>query len=133
MYTMKEKLRRRNQPEVEGGGTPSPATQPEAPSPTPYEAAIFAAELGGEAPELDLHGLEIDQALSELDTFLHHQMMLKAEVLKIIHGRGEQKLQRAIHEWLRQAPQSKLVAYFRGSENPTHQNAVTYLALHSLG
>jgi dsDNA-specific endonuclease/ATPase MutS2 len=90
-----------------------------------HEAAIFAAELG-DAEKIDLHGLSIENATRELDSFLHHEFMNGTEVVKIIHGRGEQKLQNAVMKMLRN---HAVVEYFRGSNSPTQINAVTYAAL----
>lgn len=98
---------------------------------TDFESAIFAAELG-EAPEIDLHGLSADQALHELETFLHSELMRGSEVIRIIHGRGSQILRKKIHEWLKKQQSADLVALFRDAQNPAQQNAVTYAALHRL-
>ncbi len=97
----------------------------------PHEAAAFAAELG-EAPEIDLHGQSADQALHELDSFLHSRLMHGDEVIRIIHGRGNQVLRKKIHEWLEKQKQLDLVAYYRDAQNPAQQNAVTYAVLHRL-
>lgn len=96
-----------------------------------YESAIFAAELGV-APEIDLHGLNKDQALHELDRFMHHEMLAGSEVIRIIHGRGDQILRKEIHKWLEKQKSLQLVAYFRNAENAGEQNAVSYAALHRL-
>ncbi len=90
-----------------------------------HEAAIFAAELG-DAINVDLHGLSVEDATRELDSFLHHEFMNGTEVVKIIHGRGEQKLQKAVEKLLHNHP---VVEYFRGSNSPTQMNAVTYAVL----
>ncbi len=97
----------------------------------PYENAVFAAELG-ECPEVDLHGMSSDLALHELDRFLHQELMQDAEVIRIIHGRGEQILRKKIHAWLTKQKDLDLVAYFRDAQNASQQNAVTYAALHRL-
>ncbi len=90
-----------------------------------HESAIFAAELG-DAVKIDLHGLSVEDATRELDSFLHHEFMNGTEVVKIIHGRGEQKLQKAVMKSLHD---NKIVEYFRGSNSPTQMNAVTYAVL----
>ncbi len=96
------------------------------------EAAIFAAELGA-APSIDLHGMPKHLALSELETFFHSEIMRGSEVIKIIHGRGDQILRSAIRAWLEQPEQKKLVKKFRDSENPAQHGAVTLVALERLG
>lgn len=106
------------------------AENPE-PSNDPFETAIFSAELG-ECPSIDLHGLDVNLALDGLDRFLHHELMQGADVIKIIHGRGEQILHRKVHEWLERQKQADLVALFRDSQDPKQMNAVTFAALHRL-
>lgn len=101
---------------------------PELPRPSDqYETAIFAAELGS-APEIDLHGETVDEALVRLDQFINHEFVAGTEVVKIIHGRGSGKLRAAIHDYLRK--QTELVAYFRDAQTPAQQGGATYAALH---
>jgi DNA mismatch repair protein MutS2 len=95
------------------------------------ESAIFAAELG-ECPEIDLHGESADQAIRALDTFLHSELMRGAEAIRIIHGRGNQVLRKAIHAWLAEQRRLDLVSGFRDAQNTREQNGVTYAALHRL-
>ncbi|MBU0540297.1 Smr/MutS family protein [Patescibacteria group bacterium] len=90
-----------------------------------HEAAIFAAELG-EAPEIDLHGLTTEEAINRLETFLHHEFMHGTETVKIIHGRGEEILRKAVQKTLTGHP---LVEYSRGSNNPKQAGAVTFAVL----
>ncbi|MBI5655115.1 Smr/MutS family protein [Candidatus Uhrbacteria bacterium] len=98
----------------------------------PYEPAFFAAELG-EAPEINLHGMSVDEALSEVDRFLHQELMRGSEVIRIIHGHGEQKLRAAIDKWLARQKELDLVAAYRGAQHRSgQQNAVTYAALHRI-
>ncbi|MDQ7814975.1 MAG: Smr/MutS family protein [Patescibacteria group bacterium] len=96
-----------------------------------FETAIFSAEIG-ECPGIDLHGLSADSALHELDSFMHQELMRGSEVIKIIHGRGEQVLRRAVHSWLEEQKRLDLVALYRDAQSPGQQNAVTYAALHRL-
>jgi DNA-nicking Smr family endonuclease len=92
---------------------------------TDHEAAIFSAELG-DSVSVDLHGLDIESALRELDAFLHHEFMNETEVVKIIHGRGEQKLKNAVEKFL---STHGVVEYYRGSNSPSQAGAVTYAVL----
>jgi len=98
--------------------------------PDPIESALFAADLGGQAPELDLHGLPPEQALDELRAFVNHEFAdpprLEIKIIKIIHGRGTGRLQRQAEEYLRAEP---VVLRFRGSQAPGQANAVTLAAL----
>jgi DNA-nicking Smr family endonuclease len=96
-----------------------------------FEAALFAAELGG-APEIDLHGQSTDLALSEMETFLHAHLMSGSEVVRIIHGRGEQILRNSIMKRLGELKKQELVAAFRDTTNPAQQGAVTLVALHRI-
>ena len=104
---------------------------PEMPQETdPNETVIFAAELGGQVPTIDLHGFTRDWAKNQLDSFLHHAFMQGDEVIKIIHGRGGGWLRQMVHEYLAEQEKLGLVAKFRGSNNPAEQNAVIFAALH---
>ncbi len=58
-------------------------------------------EFGGKNPELDLHGMSVDQAKSEIDSFLIEQINAGNGLVKIIHGWGTGKLQKQIGEYLR--------------------------------
>ena len=97
----------------------------------PFEAAIFAAELGG-AESVDLHGMTWNEAKSELDRFLHRALMAGEEVVKIVHGRGDQKLRTSIVAWLKEPAQASLIEKARNSQNAHEQNGVIYVALHRL-
>jgi Mismatch repair ATPase (MutS family) len=90
------------------------------------DALFFSAELGG-APELDLHGMNSDIAIGELDYFLNRQWHHKEPIIKIIHGRGSGILRQAIHTWLKQ--HKKLILAFRDSTQLDEAGAVTYIAL----
>jgi dsDNA-specific endonuclease/ATPase MutS2 len=92
---------------------------------SPHEPAIFAAELG-DAISIDLHGLDTNNAIHQLDEFMHKEFMRRTQVIKIIHGQGEQKLQFAVNKHLKN---HKLIEYFRGSQSPSQQGAVTYAVL----
>ncbi|MFZ2803768.1 MAG: Smr/MutS family protein [Patescibacteria group bacterium] len=100
------------------------AQEPKAPN-NPHESTIFAAELGT-AVTIDLHGLDVNQATSDLDQFLNHEFMQGTEVVKIIHGRGEQKLKKMVEAHLKNNP---LIDYSRGAQSPGQQGAVTYAVL----
>ncbi|PIP60522.1 hypothetical protein COX00_02850 [Candidatus Uhrbacteria bacterium CG22_combo_CG10-13_8_21_14_all_47_17] len=94
-----------------------------------YEHALFAAEIGG-APEIDLHGMRVEEALGILESFLHAELMQGIQVIKIIHGRGSGVLREAIHVWLK--GQKELVLYFREAEDQKAHGAVTYAVLESI-
>lgn len=90
-----------------------------------YETAVFAAELGDTA-SIDLHGMNVETALHDLEIFLDQQFMAETEAVKIIHGRGEQKLKRAVEKLL---SDHSLVEFYRSSNNPMQAGAVTYAVL----
>lgn len=95
-------------------------------TPSGHEATVFGAELGGPCVSVDLHGMTVEEAMNELDTVLDREFMAGTEVVKIIHGRGEQKLRRAVEGLL---SKHQLVEFWRGSNAPTQAGAVTYAVL----
>ena len=103
----------------------APSVPQTAPKPE-YETAIFSAELG-DAPTIDLHQdiyqLDPENAVSD---FLDKAFMQGIEVVKIIHGRGQQKLKHTIEHLLKQ---HSLVEYYRGSQKYGEENGVTYAVL----
>jgi len=56
------------------------------------EALFFAAELGADIPELDLHGFYPDEALEKLEIFLYDNQIKTKKLLRIIYGGGTGKL-----------------------------------------
>jgi DNA mismatch repair protein MutS2 len=52
-------------------------------------------------PELDLHGLSIDEALRILDKWLDQALLAGHRHVKIIHGKGKGLLRQEIHQYLR--------------------------------
>lgn len=92
------------------------------------DSLFFAAELGG-APEIDLHGWSRENAIKELELFLHAEWYRKARVIKVIHGRGAGTLRNTLHAWLNK--ETQLVLAFRDSTRMDEVGAVTYVALAS--
>jgi len=90
------------------------------------ETAIFAAELGGHAVSIDLHGLDAHEALLQLDAFLNRCFVHDGAVVRIIHGRGSGKLRTAIRSALKTHP---LVSMYRDANSSTEDGGVTYVAL----
>lgn len=95
----------------------------------PEEIAAFAAELSDETPELDLHGQTRNDALRLLDAELHHQFMQGSEAIRVIHGRGDGVLRRAVQDHARK--QTEVVALVRDAETPGQQGGATIIVLHS--
>lgn len=102
-----------------------PPFKDKSPEISPAETAIFAAEIG-EAPSLDLHGMDSHEAVHAVDAFLNREFMTNSEAVRIIHGRGTGTLRKAIHESLKKHP---LVIEFRDSMQPGQQGGVTLVAL----
>ncbi|HBK34681.1 hypothetical protein A2239_00700 [Candidatus Uhrbacteria bacterium RIFOXYA2_FULL_40_9] len=67
------------------------------------ESLFLFAEMGA-APKIDLHGMFVEQALQELDQFLHHAFIEKDQIVTIIHGCGTGALQKAVHTHLSTIP-----------------------------
>jgi len=94
----------------------------------PFSAALLAAELGGPSYRLDLHGLNEDQAIDQLERAVFRLRKPDENVLKIIHGRGGQKLHDAVHEWLAAHPQD--VALYQDASKLSQAGGVTYAVLY---
>jgi DNA mismatch repair protein MutS2 len=54
--------------------------------------------------ELDLHGYRADDAIAELDRYLDRALLAGYPKVRIIHGTGQGKLYRVVHEFLRDFP-----------------------------
>lgn len=105
----------------------SPETPSHQESVNPHETALFAAEIGDEAPQTDLHGLTPNEALSQLDQFLNHEFVSGTEAVRIVHGRGSGRLRDAVHRFLKT---HELVARYRDAHTPGQQGGVTVAVLH---
>lgn len=90
------------------------------------ESKIFGAELSGNAPSIDLHGLDTQSGTHEIDLFLHASFAHGDEVVKIIHGRGTGKMRDAVHAFL---AKQTIVETFRDAMNPSEVSGVTYVVL----
>ncbi|MCX6715105.1 MAG: Smr/MutS family protein [Candidatus Uhrbacteria bacterium] len=90
------------------------------------ESKIFGAELSGNAPIIDLHGLLTEAGVHDLDLFMHSAFMRGDDVIKVIHGRGTGKMREAVHAFL---STQALVEMFRDSHNTTEMSGVTYVVL----
>ena len=66
------------------------------------QAKIFAASLGAEMPELDLHGLYPREALDKLELFLFANR--NKQMLRVIYGGGTGKLMREVVDYLKKHP-----------------------------
>lgn len=90
------------------------------------ETAVYAAEVSGNCPVSDLHGLDREDAALEVDHLVNMAFSQGEPVVKIIHGRGTGALRIAVHEKLEQLKQSGLVEYFRDADSPGQKGGVTF-------
>jgi len=98
------------------------------------ETAFFAAEIGGQAPNIDLHGLDKDEALALTLAFLHHEFIeppdrRQVKIVKIKHGRGNGILRQTLIKYLSDKKQAPFIERFRDSEDIGQTNAVLWVAL----
>lgn len=109
---------------------PKPRQGREAPPPADasYETIAWAAELGDSVPTIDLHGLDAEEAVRQVDQTINHAFMQREDAVKIIHGKGEGTLRAAVRDFL--ATQTELVAYFRSAQSPGQEQAMTVAVLH---
>ncbi len=82
----------------------------------------FVAERVSMSPKLDLRGFRIDEALSELDSYLDKASMVNLSPVEIIHGHGTGQLRQAVRNYLSDSP---YVAKFRQGEDSEGGNGVT--------
>lgn len=90
------------------------------------ESLFFAAEMGADVPELDLHGLSRREAEYELDRFIDRQFAGGEKVLRVVHGRGTGTLRRFIHGFLAKHDQVK---DYKNASQPHQIGGVTLVRL----
>lgn len=74
------------------------------------------------SPEINLIGLTVDEAISELDKYLDDALLSHLGAVRVIHGRGTGALKKGIHAWLRKQgyiKSFKQAAYDDGGEAVT--------------
>lgn len=54
------------------------------------------------SPSLDLHGMNVEEAVAALDTFLNDALLAGAADARVIHGRSGGRLKAAVHARLKQ-------------------------------
>ncbi|MCH2174118.1 MAG: Smr/MutS family protein [Lentisphaeria bacterium] len=54
--------------------------------------------------ELDLHGMRVEEALQEVDSFLNDAILANLPRLRIVHGYGTGALRVAVHQYLKESP-----------------------------
>ena len=61
-------------------------------------------------PKIDLHGYTMDMARVETNRFIEESYLMKYNEVLIIHGIGEGKVKKSVHETL---SKNKYVEYFK--------------------
>jgi len=61
-------------------------------------------------PELDLHRLTVEEAISVLEQFIYDMYCAGIHSVRVVHGKGTGKLRSSIRAWL---PKQSLVKSFR--------------------
>lgn len=93
---------------------------------------LVTAELGN-VPEIDLHGMSVDEALSNTENFLYSEQHNGTEAVRLICGRGSGKLHKELCDWLSISKKSaNLVEDFTQSNQPHQQGGVILVSLTSL-
>ena len=59
------------------------------------------------SPEINVIGLNVDEALPIVDKFLDDCLLSKLQTVRIVHGKGTGKLRTAIHAFLKNHPHVK--------------------------
>lgn len=77
------------------------------------QAKIFAASLGAEMPELDLHGFYPTEALEKLELFLFQNK--DKQMCRVIYGGGSGKLREVVLDSLKKHPLAEDVVEEGGS------------------
>jgi DNA mismatch repair protein MutS2 len=108
----REKKSRRVKAALEELSTLPPEAAGPAPVPRRREARGVTAPPRHEALglELDLHGYRADEAITALERYLDRALLAGFPKVRIIHGTGQGKLYRVVHDYLRDSP---AVARFR--------------------
>lgn len=122
------------QPEPKGGDKGGKFTSAKAstPTPQPFKPSKKAGRGGSEEPtrqagmELDLRGMMVHEAITELDNFLDTAMEADLKQVWIIHGGGTGALRKGIREHLRTSPYA---ATFRSGEHGEGGDGVTVVQL----
>lgn len=87
---------------------------------------IESASRRAAASELDLRGMDVEQALLELDRYIDECVILNLKVVSIIHGKGTGALRAAVHQALKK---NKMVRSFRLGVYGEGENGVTIAEL----
>ena len=101
-------------------GTGSARTEGSSPSPGTHmqksEAKIFAAELGAEMPELDLHDKYPHEIEDEVRGFVLEKYNQDVEMIKIIYGGGTGKMKETVLDILKQKELKAIILEIKATE-----------------
>ena len=64
------------------------------------------------APEINLLGKTVDEAVTELDKYLDDAYLAHLDKVRIVHGKGTGALRKGVHDYLRK--QKRIAAYRLG-------------------
>lgn len=89
------------------------------------EAHIFAAEIGAEVPEVDLHGMDRLDAERHINQTVDEAFMSGERVVRIVHGVGQGILRETARKLLDEHP---LVKIWKAASG-TQRTGVTYAVI----
>ncbi|XWN34639.1 MAG: Smr/MutS family protein [Roseivirga sp.] len=76
---------------------------------TPRLLQVSSETFSAFNPEIDLHGLSVEEALSAVDQWIDQAVLVGYKDLKIIHGKGTGALRNAVRTYLQSHVQIKQV------------------------
>ncbi len=125
--SLNQEMRDKIHPMTRRHSTPHSATDADA---TPRaghdaEAQIFAAEIGAEVPEVDLHGMDRLDAERAINQMIDQAFMAGDRVVRIVHGVGQGILRDMARDLLGRHP---LVETWRPAAG-TQRTGVTYAVI----
>lgn len=89
------------------------------------EAEIFAAEIGAEVPEVDLHGMDRLDAERHINQMIDDAFMAGERIVRIVHGVGQGILRETARKLLDSHP---LVKTWKAASG-TQRTGVTYAVI----
>ena len=78
-------------------------------------------------PEIDIRGMQVDEAIPTLEKFLDNARMAKLNTVTVIHGKGTGALRQAVHKCLRR--EQKEIKSFRLGRYGEGEDGVTIIEL----
>lgn len=94
--------------------------------PKPRRKKVPQEEAREPAAEINLIGMRVEEALTELEPFLNHAALDRIGELRVVHGKGTGALMKGVREYLSGHP---LVAEFRTGERYEGGDGVTMVTL----